>query len=92
MCAGKKYVPRYPQGKICMYKNSSKLNILRIHGCIPASWQSEKGYVNIQIEREMYGLPQAGTLINKLLQQRLAPYGYNEVTHTHYDYGNMYIN
>ena len=30
------------------------------------------GYVSVRIEKGMYGLPQAGTLANKLLEKRLA--------------------
>ena len=40
------------------------------------------GYIYIQIENSMYGLPQAGILANKLLQKRLAPYWYYKVPHT----------
>ena len=36
----------------------------------------------MQIEKGMYGLPQAGILANKLLRKRLAPHGYYEVPHT----------
>ena len=36
----------------------------------------------MQIERGMYGLPQAGILANKLLRKRLAPHGYYELPHT----------
>ena len=42
----------------------------------------KNGYVYTQIERGMYGLPQAGILANKLLKKRLEPYGYYEVQHT----------
>ena len=40
------------------------------------------GYVYMQIERGMYGLPQAGILANKLLRKRLEPHGYYKVDHT----------
>ena len=36
----------------------------------------------MQIEKGMYGLPQAGILANKLLRKRLAPHGYYELPHT----------
>jgi hypothetical protein len=36
------------------------------------------GYVYAQINRGMYGLPQAGMLANKLLQERLAKHGYRQ--------------
>ena len=36
----------------------------------------------MQIERGMYGLPQAGILANKLLRKRLEPHGYYELSHT----------
>jgi Reverse transcriptase (RNA-dependent DNA polymerase) len=35
-----------------------------------------------QIDKGMYGLPQAGILANKLLKKRLEPHGYKECTHT----------
>ena len=37
------------------------------------------GYVYIEIQKGMYGLPQAGMLANKLLKRRLAKHGYYEV-------------
>ena len=42
----------------------------------------KNGYVYIEIQKGMYGLPQAGILANKLLKQRLAKHGYNELKHT----------
>jgi hypothetical protein len=39
--------------------------------------------VYIKIQKYMYGLPQAGILANKLLQKRLAVYGYHPTEHTH---------
>ena len=39
-------------------------------------------YVYIEIQKGMYGLPQAGMLANKLLKHRLAKHGYYEVQHT----------
>ena len=41
-----------------------------------------RNHVYMQIERGMYGLPQAGILANKLLRKRLAPHGYYEAKHT----------
>lgn len=41
-----------------------------------------KGYIHIQINKGMYGLPQSGKLANDLLQQRLAPHGYRPCRHT----------
>jgi hypothetical protein len=38
--------------------------------------------VYIEIRKGMYGLKQAGLLINQLLQTRLAPFGYYPVRHT----------
>jgi len=35
-----------------------------------------KGHVYVEIQRGMYGLPQAGLLANQQLQQFLAPHGY----------------
>ena len=40
------------------------------------------GFVYVEIRRAIYGLPQAGALANKLLKERLAPFGYFEVRHT----------
>ena len=37
------------------------------------------GYVWAEVRRGMYGLPQAGILANKLLQDKLAPHGYMPV-------------
>ena len=42
----------------------------------------KNGFVYMQIEKGMYGLPQAGILANKLLRKRLAPHGYYEIPHT----------
>jgi hypothetical protein len=41
------------------------------------------GYVYIEIQKGMYGLPQAGLLANQLLAKRLAKFGYYQATHTH---------
>jgi hypothetical protein len=40
-------------------------------------------WVNIEIRKSMYGLPQASKLANDLLQERLAQHGYHPVQHTH---------
>ena len=40
------------------------------------------GFVYMQIEKGMYGLPQVGILANKLLRKNLAPHGYYEMPHT----------
>jgi hypothetical protein len=44
---------------------------------------SRDGKVYIEIQKGMYGLPQAGILANKLLQRNLANDGYRPTTHTH---------
>jgi hypothetical protein len=44
---------------------------------------AQDGKVYIEIQRGMYGLPQAGILDNKLLQRNLAKDGYRPTTHTH---------
>jgi hypothetical protein len=44
---------------------------------------SQDGKVYIEIQKGMYGLPQAGTLANELLQRNLAKDGYRPTTHTH---------
>jgi hypothetical protein len=40
-------------------------------------------YVYVEINKGMYGLPQAGLLANKLLPRRLAKYGYYQATRPH---------
>eukprot|EP00804_Cyclotella_cryptica_P007704 CCRYP_001322-RA/>CCRYP_001322-RA protein AED:0.33 eAED:0.33 QI:0/0/0/1/0/0/2/0/410 len=40
------------------------------------------GFVFLELCGAIYGLPQEGTLANKLLQKCLAPHGYYEVAHT----------
>ena len=42
----------------------------------------KNGFVYIQIEKGMYGLPQADILADKLLCERLARRGYFELPHT----------
>ena len=42
----------------------------------------KNGYVYIEIQKGMYGLPQAGILANKLLKTRLADHDYYKVPHT----------
>jgi hypothetical protein len=44
---------------------------------------SQDGKVYIEIQKGMYGLPQAGILANKLLQRNLAKDGYRPTHHTH---------
>ena len=44
--------------------------------------KAKNGYVYMEIQRGMYGLPQSGILANKLLKERLAKHGYNELPHT----------
>ena len=36
----------------------------------------KNGYIYMEIQKGMYGLPQAGILLNKLLKERLVEYGY----------------
>jgi hypothetical protein len=43
---------------------------------------SQDRKVYIEIQKGMYGLPQAGILANELLQRNLAKYGYRLKTHT----------
>ena len=40
---------------------------------------AKNGKVYFEIQKAIYGLPQAGILANKLLQERLQPHGYYEV-------------
>jgi hypothetical protein len=44
---------------------------------------AQEGKVYIEIQKEMYGLPQAGILANELFQRNLAKDGYHPMTHTH---------
>jgi hypothetical protein len=44
---------------------------------------SQDGKVYIEIQKGMYGLPQAGILANELLQRNLAKDGYRPTQHTH---------
>jgi hypothetical protein len=44
---------------------------------------AQEGKVYIEIQKGMYGLPQAGILANKLLQRNLANDGYLPTTHIH---------
>jgi hypothetical protein len=44
---------------------------------------AQDGQVYIEIQKGMYGLPQAGILANELLQRNLAKDGYHPKTHTH---------
>ncbi len=37
-----------------------------------------KGHIYLEMQRAVWGLPQAGILANKLLRKRLAPHGYHE--------------
>jgi hypothetical protein len=44
---------------------------------------SQDGKVYIEIQKGMYGLPQAGILTNKSLRRNLAKDGYRPTQHTH---------
>jgi hypothetical protein len=44
---------------------------------------AQDGKVYIEIQKGMYGLPQAGILANELLQRNLVKDGYHPTTHTH---------
>jgi hypothetical protein len=44
---------------------------------------SQYGKVYIEIQKGMYGLPQAGILAKELLQRNLAKDGYRPMQHTH---------
>ncbi len=64
-----------------------KINLALIPEEIIKAYQLEtiaddQGNVFIQINKGMYGLPQAGILAYQLLVARLAPYGYYPVRHT----------
>ncbi|GAX15903.1 hypothetical protein FisN_2Lu385 [Fistulifera solaris] len=44
--------------------------------------QDESGFIYIEINKGMYGLPQSGRLANEKLARTLAPYGYYQARHT----------
>jgi hypothetical protein len=44
--------------------------------------KAKNGFVYMEIQKGMYGLPQAGILANKLLKKQLARHGYFEQPHT----------
>ena len=44
--------------------------------------KEKNGFIYMEIRKAIYGLPQAGVLVNKLLKKRLAPEGYYEMPHT----------
>jgi hypothetical protein len=48
---------------------------------------SQDGKVYIEIQKGMYGLPQAGILANEFLQRNLAKDGYRPTPHTHMAFG-----
>jgi hypothetical protein len=48
---------------------------------------AQDGKVYIEIQKGMYGLPQAGILANELLQSNLAKDGYRPTPHTHTAFG-----
>jgi hypothetical protein len=52
---------------------------------------AQYGKVDIEIQKGMYGLPQAGILANELLQRNLAKDGYRPAQHTHMAYGNTIL-
>jgi hypothetical protein len=44
---------------------------------------AQDGKVYIELQKGMYGLPQAGILANELLQRNLAKGGHRPTPHTH---------
>ena len=44
--------------------------------------KAKNGFVYLELRKAIYGLPQAGSLANILLKERLGPHGYREVLHT----------
>jgi hypothetical protein len=50
---------------------------------------AQDGKVYIEIQKGMYGLPQARILANELLQRNLAKDGYLPTQHTHTGFGHM---
>jgi hypothetical protein len=70
-------MPRFEYTKMLLYRfpeeiiQKYNLNALAVDG-----------WVYIEIRKGMYGLKQAGLLVNQLLQTRLAPFGYYPARHT----------
>jgi hypothetical protein len=52
---------------------------------------AQDGKVYIEIQKGMYGLPQAGILANELLQRNITKDGYRPMKHTHTAYGNTIL-
>jgi hypothetical protein len=44
--------------------------------------KAKNRFVYMEIQKRMYGLPQAGILVNKLLKKRLGHYGFFKQPHT----------
>jgi len=44
--------------------------------------KAKNGFVYLELRNAIYGLPQAGSLANKLIKEWLEPHGYREVPHT----------
>ena len=44
--------------------------------------KAKNGFVYLELRKVICDLPQAGSLANKLLKERLEPHGYREVPHT----------
>ena len=42
----------------------------------------KNGYIYLEIQRSIYGLPQASKLSNEYLRDKIQPHGYYEVIHT----------
>jgi hypothetical protein len=43
---------------------------------------AHNGNIYVEIRQGMYGLPQAGIIVNQLLTKRLQPHGYYQCRHT----------
>ena len=57
-------IETFPEDVIAHYKLREKVD--------------EKGFLYIRVERGMYGLPHAGIIAQKLLEERLAKHGYHQ--------------
>ena len=44
--------------------------------------KAKRGVLYLEIRKTIYGLPQAGILANKQLNEKLLPGGYNKIMHT----------
>ena len=62
------------------------MNILSkeiVHALNFTSVVDDFGWVYMKVEKGMYGLKQAGIIVNQALVKHTAPYGHHSICHTH---------